>query len=448
MARNNAQSLVRRDLASSMGDGTAYSVMVGVGETYVPAFALALGLSGVETGLLASVPLVVGALLQLVSPRAIAWSGSIRRWVVACAVAQALAFLPLLVGAVLGRLPTGVLFLSMALYWGAGLATGPAWTTWIETLVPRSLRATYFARRSRFAHAAVLAGFLAGGALLSGGEQFGMPLTAFAALFVIAALSRLVSAGFLIRHREPVTPEVERIPLRGLAARVRSGPAGTLLVYMIALQVSVYLAAPFFTPYMLRSLRLSYVDYTLLTAAAFVSRVVVFPLLGRAARRLGALRLLFLAGIGIAPLAVLWTLSDSFAYLLVLQLLGGAAWAAYELATILLFFETLPRARRVSILTLFNLANASAMVVGSLVGAGLLAGMGESRGSYGVLFAVSSGLRLSAMLVLLRLPALRLPALRMAERLPLLRTVAVRPGVGAIQRPLVISESAPSVPGE
>ncbi len=34
-----------------------------------------------------------------------------------------------------------------------GLATGPAWNTWIGTIVPRSVRARFFSRRSRVSQA-------------------------------------------------------------------------------------------------------------------------------------------------------------------------------------------------------------------------------------------------------------------------------------------------------
>ena len=44
-----------------MIDAAAYSVMVGCGETYLPAFALALGLGPIVAGMVASVPLLVGA---------------------------------------------------------------------------------------------------------------------------------------------------------------------------------------------------------------------------------------------------------------------------------------------------------------------------------------------------------------------------------------------------
>ena len=74
--------------------------MVGLGETYLPAFALAVGLGELVAGLVASVPLLAGGVLQTVSPWGIRRLGSHKRWVVLCATVQSLTFLPLLLSRV------------------------------------------------------------------------------------------------------------------------------------------------------------------------------------------------------------------------------------------------------------------------------------------------------------------------------------------------------------
>ena len=90
-------AVLRRDLAYVHTDAVAASVMVGTGETYIAAFALALGLGDIVAGIVASGPLLAGAFLQLVSPYAIRRLGSHRRWVVLTAGLQAASFIPLVV---------------------------------------------------------------------------------------------------------------------------------------------------------------------------------------------------------------------------------------------------------------------------------------------------------------------------------------------------------------
>lgn len=59
--------------------------MVGCGETYLPAFALAAGFGPVAAGLVATIPLLAGAIAQLITPLAVVRLGTNRGWVVACA---------------------------------------------------------------------------------------------------------------------------------------------------------------------------------------------------------------------------------------------------------------------------------------------------------------------------------------------------------------------------
>lgn len=441
---------VRRDLRAMLGDAAAFSVMVGVGETYVPAFALAAGLSEVTAGLVATLPMLAGAALQLVTPSGVARLGSYRRWVVACAIAQALSFLPLVVGAFRAGISEAWLFGAMAAYWGAGMATSPAWNAWVGALVPRERRTHFFAHRSRLSQVALLLAILSAGAVLESGDAARRPLAAFALLFALAALSRLASAAFLARQSEPdgLAGGQRRLSARGVWVVLRGTDARGVLVYLLAVQAAVQLCAPYFTPYMLGPLELSYGRYMTLTAASFAARIALLPALGHWAHARGSRALFRLGAFGIVPLPALWLVSDDFLYLLGLQLITGMAWASLELATLLSFFETLEDRDRSSVLTAFNFANTLAAALGALGGA-LAFRIFESPGVYPLLFLGSSFARL---LVLLLVPRPS-PATRVPEAVTL-RTLAVRPSAGAIQRPVLPTlerpgdEPAAAAPGE
>ena len=414
--------------------------MVGLGETYLPAFALAAGLGGVATGLVAVLPMLAGAMLQLCSPTAVRWLGSHRRWVVLCASMQASCFVPLLVMAASGWIPTAGVFLAATIYWAAGLATGPAWNTWIGRLVPGRIRAPFFARRTRVSQLGVLAGFLVGGAALQWGRNHDRELLMFAGLFFAAALSRTLSALFLYRQSEP-QPQLNghrNVGTFELMRRAWRGGDSCLLLYLLCVQVAVQISGPFFTPFMLGQLQMSYTRYVVLLGAAFGAKVLALPALGRFATRAGARRLLWMGGTGIVPVAGLWVVADSFYFLMAVQVLSGIAWAAYELAMFLLFFETIREEERTSVLTTFNVGNALAMVAGSLVGGVLLGWLGEDLAAYHTVFAASSLTRLAALLVLVWVSDVKIKIVPIATR-----TIAVNPTAGSVDRPIL-----PSLPDE
>lgn len=392
----------RHDLKAIVVEGAAYSVMVGLGESYFAAYCLAMGVGELWAGLVATVPLVAGAVLQLVSPGAVRTLGSHRRWVVLCVTAQACALFPLAWGAAQGRLATPWVFLTVAVYFGAGLASAPAWSTWAGRLVPDRCRARYFARRTRVGQFCVMLAFLLAGIALNLTAGTPWLLSTFAVTFGLAAGARLFSAAVLTSQSElPPGAVCERsLSLREFWRRPGRPGTGRLLLYLLLVQGVVQISGPFFAPYMLKQLQLPYFQFALLTACAYVSKVLALPACGRLAQRHGARRLLWLGGVAITPVAALWLVSRSFWFLLGVQVLSGTAWAAYELAIFLLFFESVGEEVRTSLLTIYNFFHALATLLGSLAGAALIATLGKQPETYLVVFATSSLGRAGTLLVL------------------------------------------------
>lgn len=430
---------MRNDLRWSWGDGAAFGGMVGFGETYLPAFALAMGLGELTAGLVGSVPLLAGGIMQLISPLAIRRLRSHKRWVVLCAGLQAATFLPLLFAACMGSITAPMILLIAALYWAAGLSTGPAWNTWIGTLIPPYIRSRFFAVRTRASQAMVFFGFLAGGLGLQYARGVNHELWAFACLFGVACLCRVISVTMLGLQSEPVPipPKMRHIPWSKLLPQLRHQRGGRLLMYLVAVQAGVQIAGPYFTPFMFKQLHFNYADFVLLIAVAFLTKVLALPLCGRLAKKIGAWRLLLAGGIGIAPVAMGWVFSQAYWWLMVLQITGGVAWAAYELAFFLLFFESIAEEDRTNMLTLYNLLNTVAWVLGSLIGGTILFTMEVSYSSYLLIFALSTVGRSLALLLLVKLPA---ETPRHVQEEPAdvqLRTLAVRPNQATLDNPVL-----------
>lgn len=426
--------VLKRDLRLSIGDGTLYGVMVGGGESYLQAFVLAVGLGEVFAGLVATVPVLIGSLLQLISPRAVRVLGSHKRWVVVCSLLQAACFLPLISAAWVGQISAVSAILISSVYWGASLGTGPAWNTWQGTIIPRALRAKFFAKRSRLCQATTLAGFLAAGFALEAGKAAGDRVGIFAVLFGVSCLCRILSSVCLAFQSEPtpIPAAMRFLTLREQWQKFSRGPSGRLLLFAVSMQVGVYVAGPFFVPYMLKELHFAYTDFAILIGISFVAKFVCLPWWGRLAHRTGAQRLLWIGAIGIIPLAGGWVVSANYWWLLALQLLAGAAWGAYELALVLLFFETIPETERTSLLTLYNVANSAALAVGSLIGAALLQTVGISVAGYLTVFGCSTLLRLLTMVLLRRIP----PTNVMSAAVPV-RPLSVRSSGESLDAPIL-----------
>ncbi len=402
---------LRRDLWASVADAAAFSVMVGCGETFIPAFGLALGLGPVAAGMLASLPVLVGAVVQLVTPLAVSRLGTNRGWCVACTLVQSLSFIPLVVWSIRGHASLGELLVAASVYWSAGMAGGPAWNAWIGTLVPERMRTAFFAQRNRLGQFGVFAGFVAGGIVLQIGEARNATLPAFGVIFSVAAFCRLVSTLLLASCREMHRPErtpagdgLQAIPtrLKRAVGSIARSPSGSLVTYACVLAFGAHFSGPYFTPYMLRELGFSYHAFMLVIATQFLAKAIALPALGRLGSRLGSVGLLHVGGLSVIPLAMLWLVSDNVGYLMGVQFIAGICWAAYELALALLFFDAVPHRERTAVVTAYNLGLAVATVVGAGAGGLLLRACGEDSTAYLTVFVVSSLLRLAAVPLLRR----------------------------------------------
>lgn len=430
---------VRENLRASTADGVCYGGMVGIGETYLAAFALAIGMGEVTAGLVATLPMVAGGAMQLVSIAAVRRIGSEKAWILAGATIQALTFVPLILASVTGGLSPAALILIGAVYWGAGLATGPAWNTWIESVVPAGVRTGFFATRSKFAQFATLIGFLGGGLCLSFAAATGRTMTGFAIIFATAGGLRLASVYWLWRHH-PVTrplraarhfPSVEADQTSATAAAMHGG---RLLIFMVVLQGMVQIAGPYFTPYMLRELGFSYAEFVALIAISFVAKAVSFSAWAKVSKRSGSRRLLWVGAIGLTPLSALWIVSQQFAWLVLAQIVSGIFWAAYELGFFLTFFEVLPKGQRTRMLTVYNFANTVAIAIGAILGGLLLHRLGVSETSYWILFGLSSAGRVASLGILLSASFASVPVIRLG-----VRVLSLRGGAATLDAPVLPS---------
>src|SRR4051812_46640731 len=174
--------------------------MAGVAEVYLPAFALAIGIRPVLAGLVATAPLLAGGVLQLLTPRAIARTPSLRRWTVSCMIVQALAFVPLIVLALVGGHAETIVFGAAAVYWAAGMGAAAGWTPWMSRVVPARIRGKFFGRRQGVVQGAMLVGLVGAGLSLQAASGTPWLRWVYAGMFAVALVARLGGAFALARQ--------------------------------------------------------------------------------------------------------------------------------------------------------------------------------------------------------------------------------------------------------
>lgn len=449
-APESADPRTRRAMRLSILDAITYALMVGTGETYFLADGVRLGATPLELGLVVSLPLCLGAAGPLLAVRLLGRLRARKPVVVGAALGQS---------AVLGALsafdarawssPISLIAL-VCLYQVFSQAAGTAWSSWYGDLVPADVRGRYFARRNRLAHLSTALGLLAGGLVLSGLEparaaEGGMHAGAgFATIFAVACGLRLFSTGLLAASPEnPFQGLPDRVRVVRFLATARGTQAWRQVLLVAVLQYVVYVASPYFQPYMLRDLRFTYFEFMLASMSVVACKVLFLPVWGRlidanGPRAICAICALFLA---LVPLPWLW--ARGLVWVAIAQGFSGMSWAGFEVSQFTLLLETTYKRTRLVVFAAQSVSNGFCQLLGGLTGA-LLAG--GAALDLRVVFAISLAGRLvvaSAFPRMLPAPA-GVPELRARDLL--LRVVGVRPAAGVVHQPIDATQGEPEEP--
>lgn len=376
-------------LRFSLWDAFFFSLMVGIGETYLPAYALSVGMPEWLAGMFATVPMISGALIQLFSPWMLVRVGSIKKWVVGAGLVQALAFLPLVYFCFTGSQSVFWIFFFASLYWGAGFSAGPTWNYWMGQLVPDHHVSHFFAQRHRVMQFGILLGLFGGGMLLQNNVSIGPFQSVFGILFSIAFACRALSALFLGLKkqwsRDPGRPE-----MRELFSVWKIPAYRGFFGFLFFFYVTIFISSPFVTPYFLEKLQLNYQQYMLSLACLFLAKIAVLPLGVRLMRKHGVKKVFFWGAIGISPLPALWAVNNQLWFVMALQAVSGLFWGLFEVSLSVTFFNQIKPQQKILALTAYNFFNSLAVVLGSLLGGQILKFFDASVLSYYLIFIFAS----------------------------------------------------------
>jgi MFS family permease len=410
MPRPVEKVAVERSLDASIKDGAAYAVMVGIGETYVPACALFLGASRPGVALLVSIPLFLGACSQLVSVALTDRTGRRKGIIVAAGVFQGLLWIPMVLS-LWTPPPWGfrLLAASFALYFVANHLTLPPWVSLMGDLVPAGVRGRYFGRRSAVALLMQTLAAVVGGLGLWVYDEAGDEAAGFAVVFAGALLARAVSIGYIARMAEPpyVRREEDRFTLWQFLRRLPRSNFAKFVFFVACMNAGANFIGCLFIPYMRDVLRYSYWEFAAAMAAIMVSQIPALPFWGRIADRYGNKKVLTAAALGITVFPLLWFFSTHVVWACALQLWSGFFWSGFNQSVSNFLLDAVSPAKRARCTAYLNLIANAGLLAGGLAGAALVDlapdRIGPVRLPYAIwsMFFISFLLRLGTLVVFL-----------------------------------------------
>jgi predicted MFS family arabinose efflux permease len=260
----------------------------------------------------------------------------------------------------------------------------------------------------------------------------------YAIVFGAAGVFRLVSAGLLAASPEPRAELLgSRHESLAFARSEEALPARRILAFAAALQLTVYVASPYFGPFMLEELELTYAQYMAGSVAVVATKFISLPTWGRFIDRYGARAVFLLAAVLVALVPVPWLWTRGLAMVIAAQALSGLSWGGHEVSQFSLLLETSPTRSRLHVFAAMSLLNGFAQLSGSLLGGWLLAAADRR---FAVVFIVSAALRLLIAMAAPRVIPQRVGAPGIGRRRLFLRLLGFRVSGGMESRPVPVDE--------
>ncbi len=364
-------SEIKKSLRYSIADASAYNVMVGKGESYFSTFLVAMGASAFQIGVATAIPQFFAGLSQRFIVKFDSQIASRKNFIIRVGLLQAFTWFVITLIAYLslkGSIYVWIAILVFTLGIIFAYVGNPVWASWMADIVEVNERGTYFGKRNFVAGFTLLVSTLFGGLMLHILEPY-LGMGAFATLFAIAFVARLISIYFLSLMVEPKqTYSNISVSLTEIFASPRWKDTKNFLMLIFSMILTTNIAGPFFLVYMLRDLQLDYLQLTTLVTIPMLVKFASMKAWGKLSDRYGDRRILGFAAFSMPIIPWLWLVSKDFNFLILCQAYSGFIWSAYELATFNYIISVSEGSRRTSLVANYNFLNNTGAFLGAMVG--------------------------------------------------------------------------------
>ena len=366
--------------------------MMGVSDIYLLPYGIALGASAVQVGLLAGVPAVVAALMQLESASITQRVGSRLKLINVFVFFHALLLAPIILIPYVfeGASRPWALLAAIVLFSSAGAFTVPAWQSLMSDYIPVKKRGKYFGWRNRLQGGVAIVVSVTARLTL---HRFGKDtVRGFTWILTFAMVCRFCSWFCLMRMKEPFRKSAHDVYFSFLAflRQMRTSNFAKFVLLTSLMTFAVNISASLFSVFLLKELKFGYDAYMVIMTTASLSAVVFQQFWGKYGDLHGNLRTLRIVGWGISILPALWILSQDFWFAIAIQTMAGCFWGGFNLLMINFIMEAVSPEKRIRCISYFNVMNSAALLGGAALGGHMLPHLRPLRGySFLTLFLLS-----------------------------------------------------------
>lgn len=369
------KELKKKARRSSIKEGIYSSAKSAFGDSFISPFAIAINTSSSMVAMLSSIAGILGPLSQLFGSKLME-KYSRKKIVLKSIFLESLIWIPMVAIALLFYLEIikqmlpFFLLLTYSIYIILANIVSPAWFSWVGDIVDKKYRGRWFSKRNLIGGfvSAVLA--LLSSFFLDYTKKQNIMILGFILLFSFASISRMLSWKSFKSQYEPKM-KIRKKDNFSFANFLLNSPKnnfGKFALFRGCFSFSMGVSSPLVAVYLLRTLEFSYSTYmTIIISGTFFS-LLFMELWGKFADKFGNYKTLQLACIFVPITPILWIISASPIYLiLVPSLIGGIFWTGFALSSGNFIYDNVKKEKRGAAVSYHNMI----IGIGTFLGAGL-----------------------------------------------------------------------------
>lgn len=371
-------STLQKDLSQIITEGLITQAMVVLTSgSFLIAFALKLGATSFQIGIMTSIPLFANV-CQLASVYFVQKTASRKSVTVACTAMGRgmyllIGFLPWMN---VGAMAIPIIFAALCVQHGMGAVSTGAWSSWMRDVIPHHQMGSFFSKRLGLSQVVSVVLSVACALLmyhyLAAHQEF--ELYTYGILFMVGAICGLLGSYFLSQTSEPKMPVATTNIFRLFHKPFRHHNFRNLMAYMASWNFAINLSVPFAAVYMMETLELGLPMVIGLNVMTQLTNIACFRLWGRVVDECGNKALLKICAplfLGSNLLWIFTTMPEKHAFtlplLILIHVLNGIATAGTNLASSSIGMKLAPKKDSVAYLSLLSFTNALASGIAPLL---------------------------------------------------------------------------------
>jgi MFS family permease len=362
---------VRKSVEYSIKDGLCWGAMMGFVEPYIVPFALNIGASNFFIGVIRSIPVLISSFAQILSEYFVVHYKSCKKVVYYSVLIQAISIFLASLCILSDNSSIKYIFLAFIIIYSYSGATASApWFTLMGEYLPPQSRGIFFGLRTQLIGLVYfLMSFLSAYTLkIYSGEKI-----MFLFIFISASLFRFGSLYYVGRMYESKAlfhiPKKISYNLVSFFSFNIDEKIKKIYKAVFLLLFSTYIAAPYFSVYILKELKFDYVRYMFLVSFGQVLTWISAKYWGKFVDKNGSIETLRYAFLLIPFISLFWMLTKNFYLLLLIETFSGIIWGAFGIVYNMLVYEYIRPLERTKYNSYLLYVMSLSQFFGTLIGA-------------------------------------------------------------------------------